>query len=70
MRGGALHPSRRAGGTDSAALTRERDEQLLAAGDAAHASESVGEDPAAQVSLELGHDETRQPAPILLGLRQ
>ena len=68
--GSALHPSRRAGRTDSTALAGERDEQLVAAGDAAHASEAVGEDAAAQVPLELGHDETGQPAPILLDLRQ
>jgi hypothetical protein len=68
--GSALHPSRRAGRTDSTALAGERDEQLVAAGDAAHASEAVGEDAAAQVTLELGHDKTGQPAPILLDLRQ
>ena len=63
VRGSALHPSRRAGRTDSTALAGECDEQLVAAGDAAHASESVGENAAAQVSLELGHDETRQSSP-------
>ena len=70
VRGSALHPSRRAGRTDSTALARKRHEQLVAAGDAAHASESVGENAAPQVSLELGHDEAGQPAPILFDLRQ
>jgi hypothetical protein len=70
VRGSALHPSRRAGRTDSTALTGERHEQLVAARDAADASESVGENAAAQVSLELGHDETGQAAPILFDLRQ
>ena len=68
--GSALHPSRRAGRTDPAALAGERNLQLVAARDAADASESVGENATAQVSLELGHDEARQPAPILLDLRQ
>jgi hypothetical protein len=68
--GSALHPSCRAGRTDPAALAGERNEQLVAARDATDASESVGENAAAQVPLELGHDEAGQPAPTLLHLRQ
>jgi hypothetical protein len=70
VRGSALHSSRRAGRTDPTGLARERDEQLVAAGDAAHASESVGENAAPEVSLEVGHDETGQPASVVLHLRQ
>jgi len=70
VRGSALHPSRRAGRTDPTALAAERNEQLVAARDGADASEAVGENAAAQVSLELGHDEAGQPAPILLHLRE
>jgi len=44
--------------------------QLVAAVDAAHASESVGENAAPQVSLELGHDEAGRTAPIVFDLRQ
>src|SRR5439155_1635358 len=52
--------------------SRQRDslKQLVAAVDAAHASVSVGENAAPQVSLELGHDEAGQTAPILFDLRQ
>jgi hypothetical protein len=52
--------------------SRQRDpfKQLVAAVDAAHASESVGENADPQVSLELGHDEAGQTAPILFDLRQ
>jgi hypothetical protein len=66
----ALHPSRRAGRTNSTAFTGERDEQLVAASTTLHADEAVGENAAAQVPLELGHDEAGQPAPVLLELRQ
>jgi len=68
-RGSALHPSRRAGRTDPT-VAGERNEQLVAARDGADASEAVGENAAAQGSLELGHDEAGQPAPILFNLRQ
>jgi hypothetical protein len=67
--GRPLHPPRRARWANSAALTRECDERLVATRGAAHAGEAVDENATAQIALELRDDEPRQAAAVIASFR-
>jgi hypothetical protein len=59
-----VHPPRGAGRAEAASLAGEGDQQLVAANLAAHARESMGEDPAGEIALELSFHEAGQPDSI------
>ena len=61
MRGGVLRAAGGAGRADPAALAGERHQQLVAA---AHAGETVGEDPAVEVAGKLALDKAGEPGAV------
>jgi len=70
MRGGVRHSTSDARRTETAALTRERDDELFAARPAAQVNQASLEQPAREVLLELAHHELRQSARLLRSLEE
>jgi hypothetical protein len=63
----ALHAASGTRGAEAAALAREGHQELVSAGGAAHAGEAEGQDPAAQVALELRRQVAGQGAAVGAG---
>ena len=70
MRGGVRHSTSDARRTETAALTRERDDEIVAAHTALQVHQPTLEQTALEVLLELAHHELRQPARLLCALEE
>ena len=70
VRGDVGHAAGQARGAEAAAFAREPDEQLVAAAGAREPDDAVLEPTAAQVLVEIAHDEARQTALLLGPLEQ